>query len=217
MKTVKIVLADDHQIVIDGLESIIKSQDNYEIVGFVNNGKDAIQAYKIHQPDVLIMDLDMPVMNGVVAATEIKKDWPESKIIILSLHAERAIIQQLIKVGVDGYLLKNCDKEELFNAIKSVQNGKKFFSADVTMVLSTSLEKEIKISPSDASLLSKLTEREIEVLRAIARGLSNKEISEQLFVSHRTIDTHRQNIMKKLGLRKVVGLIKFAIKIGLVD
>jgi len=202
MKTVKIVLADDHQIV---------------IVGFVNNGKDAIQAYKIYQPDVLIMDLDMPVMNGVVAANEIKKDWPESKIIILSLHAERAIIQQLIKVGVDGYLLKNCDKEELFNAIKSVQNGKKFFSADVTMVLSTSLEKEVKISPSDASLLSKLTEREVEVLRAIARGLSNKEISEQLFVSHRTIDTHRQNIMKKLELRKVVGLIKFAIKIGLVD
>ncbi len=216
MKTIKILLADDHQIVIDGVEAMLADHPEFEIVGHANNGKNALQSVSVLKPDVLIMDLDMPVMNGIVAASELKKKATETKIIILSLHAERSIIQQMIKIGVEGYLLKNSDKEELVNAIRIVSNGKKFFSGEVTIALSTSLDSG-NSSLSDSSLLSMLSTREIEILKSIAEGLSNKEIAARLFVSQRTIDTHRQNIMKKLNVRKVVGLIKFAIRNGLVD
>ena len=215
MKKIKIVLADDHQIVMDGLDALLSEEEDIEIIAKVNNGKKAVEAVHLLHPDIVVLDLDMPVMNGIVASQEIKRKYPDTKIIILSLHSERSIIQQLIKIGVHAYLLKNADKEELSAAIHIVANGKKYFSGDVTIALSN--EIEINIHPSDAEILSSLTNRETEILKAIAEGLSNKEISENLFLSQRTVDTHRQNIMKKLNVRKVVGLIKFAIKSGLVD
>lgn len=221
MEKTRIVLIDDHQIVIDGLTSVLEEVEQYEIVGTANNGKDAIQLIRIAEPQLALMDIDMPIMNGISAATELKKNYPQVKIIILSLHNEKAIIQNLIQIGVDGYLLKNSNKDEMLNAIQQVLNGQKYFSSDVTLSLSgmapSSSIKLTNTDPGNAEKLSSLTERELEILKGIADGMSNREIGEQLFISQRTVDTHRQNIMKKLDVKKVVGLIKFAIKNGLIE
>ena len=221
MKKTRIVLIDDHQIVIDGISSVLSDVENYEIVGTANNGRDAIQLVRIAEPELVLMDIDMPIMNGITASKELKKDFPHVKIIILSLHNEKAIIQNLIQIGVDGYLLKNSNKDEVLNAISQVLNGQKYFSSDVTLSLSgLAPSNNIKLTntdPGNAKKLSSLTEREVEILKGIADGMSNREIGEQLFISQRTVDTHRQNIMKKLDVKKVVGLIKFAIKNGMVD
>lgn len=216
MQKTKILLVDDHQIVIDGLRSILETQEQFEICCEANNGKVALQIARVLSPEIIVMDIDMPVMNGMVASQEFKKIHPETKIIILSLHYEKSIIQHLVKLGVEGYLLKNSSKEEVINAVQTVQNGKKYFSTDVTMVLAQPNEIIIPDQTQNKNvMLSLLTEREIEVLKQIAEGFSNKEIAEQLFLSPRTVDTHRQNIMKKLNVNKVVGLIKFALKNGL--
>ncbi len=216
----KILLVDDHQVVIDGLEAFLSP--HFEIVGQANNGRDAIQAVRILQPDLLLMDIDMPVMNGIVAAQQLKKDFPQLKIIILSLHFEKSIIRHLLQIGVNGYLVKNSDKQEVIFALQTVASGKSYFSSAVTLSLH-SMEGNSKPSRPNNSpetlseQLSLLTEREIEILRAIAEGYSSKEIGEKLHISSRTVDTHRNNMMKKLEVNKVVGLIKFAIRCGLVD
>lgn len=221
MQKSKIILVDDHQIVIDGISSVLAEVEHYEVVGTANNGRNAIQLVQVAQPNLVLMDIDMPIMNGITAAGELKKSHPEVKIIILSLHQEKSIIQNLIQLGVDGYLLKNSNKDEVLKAIEQVLAGQRYFSSDVTLSLSgMNPSSNIKLTNSDpenAEKLSSLTEREIEILKGIADGLSNREIGEQLFISHRTVDTHRQNIMRKLEVKKVVGLIKFAIKNGLVD
>ncbi len=220
MEKAKILLVDDHQIVLDGISSILSERADWEIIGHANNGKDALQFIKIAQPDLVMMDIDMPIMNGIVAAKESKKTFPDVKIIILSLHSEKSIIQNLIQYGVDGYVLKNSNKQEVLSAVDQVLNGNKYFSADVTMSLSglsPSHNKNQLQHQNESHLLSQLTEREVEILKRVAEGLSNKEIAAELFISHRTVDTHRQNIMKKLNVNKVVGLIKFAIKNGLVE
>lgn len=221
MKKTRIALVDDHQIVIDGIASVLADVDTYEIVGTANNGRDAVQLVRVAQPDLVLMDIDMPIMNGITASKELKKDFPDVKVIILSLHNEKAIIQNLIQIGVNGYLLKNSDKNEVLNAISQVLDGQKYFSSDVTLSLSgLAPSNSIKLAntdPGNAEKLSSLTEREIEILKGIADGMSNRQIGEQLFISQRTVDTHRQNIMKKLEVKKVVGLIKFAIKNGLVE
>ena len=211
----KILLVDDHKIVMDGIAAMLATFPEYKIVGKAENGKKAILFAKLHHPDLIIMDLDMPEMNGIVAAGILKKEMPKIKIIILSLHAEQSIIQQLIQIGVDGYLFKNSDQSEFIAALETMKNGRKYFSGEVTIALSKSISNSSM--HSNSSLISLLTAREIEVVKGVAEGLSNKEIAQQLFVSHRTIDTHRQNIMKKLGINKVVGLIKFAIRNGLAD
>ncbi len=216
MREVSIVLVDDHQVVIDGLEAFL--HPHFTVVGKAKNGKEAIQMVKILKPDVLMMDIDMPVMNGMVAAKEIRTLLPEVKIIILSLHAEKSIIRHLIQIGVMGYLIKSSSKEEVIRAVEMVVGGKPYFSTDVTMALSSQdTPMDAKISPKNANLLSQLTTREIEILKAVGEGLSSKEIAKAMHISDRTVDTHRNNIMKKLEVNKVVGLIKFAIKCGLVE
>jgi len=132
MKPLKILLVDDHQIVIDGLRSILESDSQFEICGEANNGKDALQMARILEPDIVLMDIDMPVMNGMVAAQSFKKDFPTIKVLILSLHFEKSIIQHLIKIGVNGYLLKNSSKIEVIQAVQNISAGKKYFSSDVT-------------------------------------------------------------------------------------
>ncbi len=216
MNVTSIVLVDDHQVVVDGLEAFLNP--HFSILGKARNGKDAIQMVKILKPDVLLMDIDMPVMNGMVAAKEIRSSMPEVKIIILSLHYEKSIIRHLIQIGVMGYLIKSSSKEEVVNAIETVASGSPYFSSDVTVALSTpDVPTDTRLAPQNAKLLSQLTAREIEILKAVGEGLSSKEIAKALHISDRTVDTHRNNIMKKLEVNKVVGLIKFAIKCGLVE
>ncbi|MFZ6053161.1 response regulator [Halocola ammonii] len=210
--SIRIAIADDHQMVIDGLTSILQNLEGVELKGQANNGREIIRLVENLKIDLVFMDIDMPQMDGIEATQEIKKRFPEVKVVILTMHDEQSLVKQLLEIGADGYILKNSSKTELEMAIRQIQSGKKHFSSEVTMIL---LEEE---SPAEMNeQLKQLTEREIEILKLISEGLSNKEIGDHLFISHRTVDTHRTNLMKKLDVHNVAGLIRFAIKNGLVE
>jgi DNA-binding NarL/FixJ family response regulator len=197
MKRISILLADDHQLILDGLNALLKERQDILVAGEAKNGRDALSLVKLLEPDVVLMDIDMPVMNGIEALREIKKVSPSTKVIILSMHEASGMIKNLMALGANGYLLKSCSQDELLGAIFSVAIGQQYFSQGVVR-----------------SLLN--TDRETEILQLIAGGYSNKEIGTKLYISHRTVDTHRTNLMKKLNVGNIAGLISFAIKKGLV-
>jgi len=209
IEEIKVLLVDDHQIIIDGLQSLIENAEGIRVISQANNGREALGILKILDVDVVLMDIDMPVMNGLDAAKIIHENYEATKVIILSMHGDKALVKELIKMGVDGYLLKNASKDELLNAIKRVASGDRYFSSDVTVSLMNDDPAHNKTITKSGL---KLTVREIEILKLIAEGFTNKEIGEQLFISHRTVDTHRTSLMKKLNINNVAGLISFAIK-----
>lgn len=214
----KILIVDDHQLVLDGLISIIKELNGFEIIGSARDGKEGVRLCKTMEPDLILMDIDMPIMNGLEASRQIKSEMPDKKIIILTMHNEASLIKKVMDIGADGYLLKNADREEFSLALKSVSENKSYFSAEVTKaLLNTTTKQSAFAASSDAVQLSSLTNRELDVLKLIAEGLSNKEIGDQLFISHRTVDTHRTHLMRKLEVHNIAGLIKFAIKNGLIN
>lgn len=219
-ETINIILADDHQIILDGLVTLLSGQEGMNVLETANTGKEAIGYARQLQPDVIVMDLNMPEMNGMVAAREIKSSWPSIKVIILSLHAEKAVIQHMMEAGVDGYVIKTAAKDQVIQAIREVSQGKKYFSSDVAMSLSgfgPASSSLPDVSSAHQQQLALLSSREIEVLKLIADGHTNREIGEALHLSPRTIDAHRANIMQKLDIHKVTGLVRFAVKAGVVD
>lgn len=213
MKKIKVLLVDDHQLILDGLISLLKIHDAILVAGLANNGREALQMLNVVDPDLVLMDVDMPVMNGIEALMEIKKSSPSTRVIILSMHAEAGMIKNLVNLGADGYLLKNCSQDELLRAIDSISQGRPYFSHGVALSLLNAKDAGVPLPPQQSEALS---DRETEVLRLIAEGFSNKEIGVKLFISHRTVDTHRTNLMKKLNVSNIAGLISYAIKKGLV-
>ena len=213
-KEIRVLLVDDHQIIIDGLQSLLISEVGIRVISNANNGREAIELLRVLDVDVVLMDIDMPVMNGLDTAKIVKEKYSNTKVIILSMHSEKAMVKDLIELGVDGYLLKNTSKDELIGAIKKVSEGGRYFSTDVTLSL---LEKENtnKLNITNSGI--KLTVREIEIIKLIAEGYTNKEIGDQLFISHRTVDTHRTNLMKKIEVNNVAGIISYAIKNGFIN
>ena len=216
---IEVILVDDHKIITDGLSALLATESDIEVVAVAQNGKEAISLCQSFMPSVIVMDLDMPVMSGSLAAKKIITDFPETSVIILSLHSEKSIIQNLMHVGIDSYLIKSEAGQDLIKAIRTVHQGNKYFSAEIAMILSSLKPSNLKTT-SEASytqFLALLTERETEVLKHIANGQSNKEIANLLTVSSRTIDNHRMNLMNKLDIHKVTGLVRFALKSGLVE
>jgi len=208
---VNILLVDDHTIVTDGLKALLDGDSAYVVKGGAANGQIAIEMLRILKIDLVLMDIDMPVLNGIEATKIIKKEMPEKKIIMLTMHDEKAMIKMMLDIGADGYLLKNSGKAEIIKAIENVMAGEQYYSDEVTSVL-----LETKTSKDELGIISELTDREIQIIKLIADGLSNKEIGEKLFISHRTVDTHRTNFMNKLDLHNVAGIVKFAITNGLI-
>ena len=211
MNKIKVLLADDHQIILDGLKSLLKDSEEIRIVSEANNGREVLQILGLISIEVVLMDIDMPVMNGIDALKEIRKQFPDVKVIVLSMHNEAGMIKSLMDIGANGYLLKSCSHSELTDAIRKVAAGQTYFSTDVTLALLRPIGKS---NPEQKNEL--LTERETEILQLIAAGFSNKEIGDKLFISHRTVDTHRTNLMKKLDVNNIAGLISYAIKNGIV-
>ncbi|MCB2221604.1 MAG: response regulator transcription factor [Bacteroidetes bacterium] len=211
----KLILADDHDILLDSLEGLLKSEEDLNVIGKVNSGEELIERVKMSVPDLCIMDMDMPGMNGMVASEKLLSDYPEIKILILSMHSETSLIKNMVKLGIKGYLTKTCDRDEFFFAIRQILKGKPYFSNEI---LESVAKKEEQ--PADASDLAKiglLSSREREIVKLVCDGLSNKQIGEKLFLSHKTVDNHRTSIMRKLEVHNVVELIRFCIKNGLVD
>lgn len=213
---IKIMLVDDHQIVIDGINSLLDEQKKIKVVAHANNGKEALVLLENNVVDLVLIDVEMPILNGCETTAIITSKYPHIKVICLTTHDEKAIVSSMLKAGAKGYILKNTDRKTLLDAIDSVINGEIFYSSEIQIALATESSK-FKIPVDDQNpTLASLTEREIEILIEIANGLSNKEIGIKFNISIRTVDTHRKNIMKKLDIQNVVALVKFALKSGLI-
>ncbi len=210
--SVSLLLVDDHAIVTDGLKALLSDEPNYTIKGVAQNGRMAIDMLNVLNFDIILMDIDMPEMNGIDAVKHIKKKMPEKKILMLTMHDEKAMIKMMMEIGADGYLLKNSPKAELIKALESLVNNEPYFSEEVASLL-LQPDKEKSNSP----LPAELTEREIEIIKLVSEGFSNKQIGERLFISHRTVDTHRTNLMNKIGVHNVAGIVKFAVAHGLLE
>ncbi len=206
-----VLLVDDHQIVIDGLKALI---DQYPgemtIVGEAHNGNQVLALLTKVKVDLIFLDIHMPQMDGIEAASEVKRRWPATKIIALTMHDNDFYVKQMIEVGVDGYILKNAGKEILFSAIEIVMRGDRFFDPQAMDKLVISLRR----GPVGDNV--KITKREMEVLKCIAMEQTTNEISEKLFISTHTVETHRKNLLSKLQVKNTAGLVKYAIKIGLI-
>ena len=205
----KILLVDDHKILRDGLRNMIEKFPNFKVVGEATNGREALDFAQKLNPDVIIMDVAMEGLNGVDATQQIVQQTPETKIIGLSMHSNKRFILGMFKAGAYGYLLKDSDSSELIDAIKTVSHGKKYISQRISGAIVDEL-----ISPTRKEE-NELSQREKEILQLIAEGKSSKEIAEILFLSSKTVDSHRKNIMDKLELFTIPDLTKYAIKTGL--
>jgi DNA-binding NarL/FixJ family response regulator len=215
--SIKILIVDDHQLVVDGLKSLLSDKDNIEVVAEANNGKEVLEVLNKISADVVLMDVEMPVMNGWDATKIIVSRYPKTKVIALSSFSEKAIVRKMITAGVSGYILKNIDKEVLIEAITTVNNGFTYYCSEISLALMkpTSEESfELQTQQPSPDLLSS---RETEILKLIGKGLSTKEIGSKLFISHKTVNAHREHIMKKLNIHNVVGLVRYAINSGLID
>lgn len=211
----RILIADDHTILRAGIRSLLDMEPNIEVIGEVDNGKDAIHIAGQLKPDLILTDLSMPKTNGTEAIQHIKRRYPEIKILVLTVHKTEEHVRAALKAGADGYVLKDDTSEELIKAINNLKAGKTHLSAsicgNVVMGYLSDSEKD-KIT----SRLDLLTNREREIMKLIAEGYRNKDISDYLSISLKTVDKHRSNLMKKLDLHNTSGITSYAIKNGLV-
>lgn len=209
----KIIIADDHRMVREGLRSLIESQPGLSMIAEARDGLEAVGLSKKHNPDLVVMDISMPNLNGIEATRRIKEGMDKTKVIILSMHADRRYVAEALKAGADGYLLKDAAFVELSQAIRTVLQGKRFLSPAIAdLLIDGYLAREDLTQPGAYNLLSA---REREVLQMIAEGQATKQIAKELNLSVKTIETYRKHIMDKLDLRSVAQLTKYAIREGL--
>ncbi len=211
---VRILLADDHKLFRQGLRALIDKNDELNVVGEARNGREAIQMAAKSSPRVVIMDISMPDMNGIEATRRIAERNPSIKIIALSMHSNRRLVLEILKAGARGYLLKDCAFEELMTAIRTIMDGKIYLSPEIS---DTMIKDYIRNSTQkkDGSVFSILSSREQEVLQLLAEGRTAKQIAYKLDLSVKTIETHRQKIMNKLGIHSIAEMTKYAIREGL--
>ncbi len=212
-KNIRILLADDHRILRSGLRGLLEKQAGFDVVAEAENGRDAVKKCRKLLPDIVIMDITMPDLNGVEATRQIVSETPQTKVIVLSVHSEQHFVSEVLKAGASGYLLKDCGFEEVNSAIDTVISGEAYLSPRITTVVRDDYLQHL--TRSDTASPPALTAREREVLQLIAEGNSTKEIAYSLNVSVKTIEAHRQRIMEKLNLRSVAELTKYAIREGL--
>ena len=211
---IKVLVADDHQLFREGMVNLLFSAPDIEVIAQAKDGKDAVEKAKHYKPDVVLMDIGMPEMNGIEATGVIKNEMPGVKVVAVSMHSDRQYVKGILEVGADGYLLKNCTYRQLTDAIQSVYDGKKYLSEDITeLVISGYLDP----SKIESDSYSELSEREKEIFISFAEGKSTREISEKLFISVKTVGTHKQNLLEKLGLKTTADIVKYAIKNGLIQ
>ena len=212
----RIVIAEDYTILREGLRSLLSSHTEFEIVGEAENGQEAIQSVNRYKPDLALMDLSMPKMNGMEAIKEIKKRSPETKVLVLTVHNTEEYIYAALQAGADGYVLKESTHAELEMAIRSVLDGKRYVSPAISQrLIEGYLEGRKRAKPLSA--WETLTQREREILKLIAEGYKNKEIAEYLCISFKTVEKHRANLMKKLDLHNVQTLTALALEKGLIS
>jgi two-component system, NarL family, nitrate/nitrite response regulator NarL len=205
---IRIVLVDDHRIVLDGLRQLLDHDADFTVVAAVNSAAEALKVISQHPVDLLLTDYTMQGMTGLELANQVKEQHPTIKRVLLSMHDEAHLIKQIMKAGVDGYILKSIQEGELKQALKQIMNGLPFVSPEITKLMMADL--------SSGKKEELLTDREQEILRLIVKEFPNKQIADKLFISERTVETHRKNIFRKTNTGSIVGLVKFAFEHNLV-
>ncbi|MCB9291946.1 MAG: response regulator transcription factor [Lewinellaceae bacterium] len=211
---IEIMIADDHRVFREGIVSILENTGEIRVIAQAQDGKEVMEKLRKARPELILMDISMGEAGGIETTRLVKEQYPEIKVLVLSMHSESSYIVRMLEAGASGYLLKDAGSAELINAIKAVAQGHTYFSSQVSATLVDQLVKGKK--PPERKAGVPLTRREIEVLRLIAEEYSNPEIADKLFISIRTVDTHRRNLLEKLGVKNTAGLVKYAIKHGLV-
>jgi DNA-binding NarL/FixJ family response regulator len=211
--TIKVLLADDHKIVRDGLRTLLEKNSDIVVAGEAEDGREALQMAQKLLPDVVVMDIAMPDLNGIEATRQILADRSTVRIIALSMHSDKRFVSEMLKAGASAYLLKDCAFEELITAIRTVMKGKIYLSPEIAgVVIGDYIKKDTK---ADSSVFSLLSDREREVLQLMAEGKTTREVASYLHVSVKTVETHRTNIMTKLDIHSIAELTKYAIREGL--
>jgi two-component system, NarL family, response regulator DegU len=213
-RKIRLVLADDQELIRKSFISLLKEDPQFEIVGEAANGKELLDLLKQTETDIVLLDIEMPVMNGMEALEVICKRFPQVKVIMLSMHAGTVFISEMMARGARAYVTKSCDAEALFEAIHTVSTDGYFFDKSVSEAMLKGLQREKAINPVFDEL--SLSDREIDVLKEICNGMSNKEISDRLKITASTVDYHRSNIYKKTKSKNILDLLKYAIKNGIV-
>ncbi len=216
MNNIKVLLAEDHTIVRKGLRALLDQEVDIEVVDEAEDGREAVQKVEQLQPDIVLMDISMPSMNGLEATRQIKKRFPEVKVIILTVHTNEEYIFEILQAGASGYLIKKAAPKELISAIQAVYKGNSFLSPVISKKVVDKLIQKGKLKKGMRSF-DLLTDREREILQLIAEGHSNREISELLYISLKTVETHRLHLMQKLDLHTTADLTRYAINKGIID
>lgn len=216
MEMIRAVIAEDHQLVREGIRALLEKAGNIEVVGEASNGQEAVMLAMKLEPDVLIMDIMMPIMNGIQAAESIQEMDLQVRILLLSMYSDPGLVYQALQYGVNGYVLKSSVSEELIWAVRAVSNGEIYLSSPISDIL---IERALdpQASPQEEDPLSSLSPREKMVVQLIAEGHTSAEIAEILSLSHKTVEKHRSNLMEKLNIHNIAGLVRFAIKYRLID
>ena len=207
MKKTRVILADDHSILRYGLRLFLSSTDDIKVVGEASTGADCITLFKKHNPDICILDISMPDQDGIDVAKEIREHNAKTKIFFLSMHSDEKTLRKALSINVDGYLSKETPKPKILKAIREVMKGEKVYDDMIPREIIRSPEKE-----SDPSPIDRITKRETEIIALVVEGFSSPEIAKKLFISRRTVDTHRNNIMQKLDLSNTASLVRFALE-----
>ena len=213
MKPIRVLLADDHTLVRAGIRSLLENMEGIEVIAEASDGRDALRLVRAHRPDVVLMDIAMPGLNGLEAAARIAKKCPNVRVIILSMHVNEEYVLQALRAGAAGYMVKGADAAELEIAIRAVARGETYLSPMVSKHVVTDYIQRIS---GETSPLELLTPRQREVLQLIAEGYSTKKIARTLKISVKTVETHRMQLMERLDIHDIAGLVRYAIRIGLV-
>lgn len=209
----RILIADDHTMFINGLQMLLEGNGNYKVTAIAHNGKEALECLKNQTIDLILMDINMPVISGYDATILITKQYPDIRIIALSMLADAVSVGKMLEAGVHGYIFKNANESELIDAIDTVMSGNYFVTAEMEPVLQKLLKKKKDVEKGYATMeTNPLSIREIEILKYILNGTTNHEIADQLFLSPRTVETHRKNILAKLDIKNTAALVKYAIE-----
>jgi DNA-binding NarL/FixJ family response regulator len=210
MVNLKIFIADDHQILIDGLISFFNELEGFEVIGYANDGINLLREIAVKAPDIILLDLNMPKLDGISTLKKLKESYPNIKVIILSNYHQSQLIKETKSLGASGYVLKNGSKSDLLTAIETAQSGKLYFPEVDEVNLDTQ-----RVFTDEFMKKHQLTKREVEIIRLVCEELSSREIGEKLFIAEFTVTTHRRNILSKLGLKNTPGLINFAKQNGI--
>jgi DNA-binding NarL/FixJ family response regulator len=213
MKPIRVVLADDHTLLRAGIRALLEEMEGIEVVAEAADGREALRMIEVHRPDIILTDIAMPVVGGLELAAQVSKEHPHTRVIILSMHKDKEYVRRAMIGGASGYLLKDSDTEELGLALRAVARGQTYMSPAVSTHLVADYRKQASAQPDRAT---NLTPRQQQILQLIAEGRTTKAIASTLRISSKTVEWHRAHLMERLGIHEIAGLVRYAIRIGLI-